>query len=244
MIAGRAWTKSGGNRRRPQQLERPPGKNVKPGWSTGQHISSDDLSVISDDTLYFAPYMSGDMDIHLIHDMNMEQVSQLILDGKFCLRHDQVVVHMGAHHIFAQVRAQVIDGCVKLVNALGLKYLRAQVLVSLLLPRMANVVVAKPYVDAFNAALKTAVRVTQRRFRVRFLDLYKHFLTNSSPDSSFFMYAAVLDTDDELDKSFKIQDQISDPMGIHLSQQGVVTWRMKAVQVFNVDPLSPTPLQP
>ncbi len=198
------------------------------------------ISVISDDSLYFAPYMSGDMDIHLVHEMSMAQVAELVLEHKLNLRHDQIVVHVGAHHVFTQLRAQVIDGCVKLINALGMKFPQARILVSLLLPRMANVDVAHPYVDAHNAALKTTVKVAQRRFQVRFLDLYAHFVTNGRPDTSFFTYSAIQESDDELDKSFKLQDQIADPMGIRLSQQGVVTWRMKAAQVFNNDPLFPT----
>ena len=105
---------------------------------------------------------------------------------------------------------------------------------------MSNPEVARPYVEAFNAALKTAVKVAQRRFLVRFLDLHAHFLSQGRPEPHYFTFAHVSEKDDNLDKIFKLQDQLADPQGLRLSQQGVVTWRLKVADAFNTDPRSPT----
>ncbi len=91
---------------------------------------------------------------------------------------------------------------------------------SLVLPRVANLQVAKPYIDAYNAALKTAVRVAQRRFVVQFVDMYQYFLDSKDhkePESNYFTWSKILEANDELEWNFKLQDQIADPLGTQLN---------------------------
>ncbi len=201
--------------------------------------------VISDDTLYFMPYMAGDMDLHLVHDTDWGQLTDMVYQDKFTLRSSQLVLHLGSPFIFVQTRKQVMDGVLKLINALGAKKPDMHLIMSLLIPRMVNFESAKPYVKACNGALKTAVWVMQRRFHVWFVELYRYFLSqDGGPEQHYFMFAQCLDSDDKLERAFKLQDQISDPSGIWLNQQGVVTWRIRVADAFNCDPREPTPLPP
>ncbi len=62
--------------------------------------------------------MSGDMDIHLVHDSMWQLLTTNVYQDHFSFSNKQVVLHIGVQQVFQEMRAQVIDGALWLINAI------------------------------------------------------------------------------------------------------------------------------